>query len=204
MKAGTAMPVDGNESDTLSFNLYCVDPTDGHGKFEIVTPSRPGPNVPKGDKRRSLEVMVVSVDAKAKPFNERLAIGINVDSNLILHAQTISFNKRIRAKSEIHDLEFALETPVSKGGWLDTGELPDSASNNDYAGYQPGNLALRSNIANVMDEKLVPGEVMFKNNPSYFDRAGDPSPIQRKEYEYYLPCMKCHRPANDPLCKCLT
>jgi len=204
LKAGTAMPVDGNHSETLKFDLYCVDPSDGHGKFELVTPIRPGPHVPKGDKRRSLDVLMVNVDDKAKPFNERLAIEISVDSNLILHAQAMSSNKKDCFNSEIHDLEFALETPTAEGGWLDSNELADASSNGEYAGYEAGDLALRSNIANVVNEQLVPGEVMFRHNKAYFDRAGDPTPIQRQEHEYYIPCSKCSRPANHPSCNCLS
>src|SRR5690606_5438723 len=81
LHAGLEMPVEGERSRPQRFDLYCVDPSDGHGKFSIVSPHRPGPQVLSNDKRRSLCNMLVKVDGKANPFRERLSLEVSVDEN---------------------------------------------------------------------------------------------------------------------------
>lgn len=66
----------------------------------------------------------------------------------------------------------------------------------------PGDIVLRSNVSSRKDEKLVPGEVMAKLNPYYFDVRHNPPPVQVAEKLYYQPCALCGRRSNDPLCRC--
>jgi hypothetical protein len=66
----------------------------------------------------------------------------------------------------------------------------------------PGDIVLRSNVSFVKDEQLVPGEVMAKFNPTYFDVRHHPPQIQVAEKLYYQPCAICGRRSNDPLCRC--
>lgn len=66
----------------------------------------------------------------------------------------------------------------------------------------PGDIVLRSNVSSVKDEKLVPGEVMAKLNPYYFDVRLNPPSVQVAEKLYYQPCALCGRRSNDPLCRC--
>lgn len=66
----------------------------------------------------------------------------------------------------------------------------------------PGDIVLRSNVSFVKDEKLVPGEVMAKLNPYYFDVRHNPPQVQVTEKLYYQPCALCGRRSNDPLCRC--
>ena len=62
---------------------------------------------------------------------------------------------------------------------------------------------MRSNVAHVEDEKLVPGEVLYKFDPWYFDtRANRPPEYQLQEQLYYVPCSLCRRASNDPACQC--
>ena len=51
LQAGLEMPIE-RENRRERFDLYCVDPSDGHGKFSLVSPHRPGPRVLANDKRR--------------------------------------------------------------------------------------------------------------------------------------------------------
>ena len=66
----------------------------------------------------------------------------------------------------------------------------------------PGSIAIRSNIANFEDKKFVPGEVLYKFDPGYFDTRAYPPDFQVEERLYYEPCAACGRVSNDPLCNC--
>ena len=198
--AGLSMPVE-RETKRERFSLYCVDPSDGHGKFSLVTPShRPGPHVLQGDERRSLCNMVLKVDAKAQPFRERLELDVSINEDLVLTAEAWSLNQKGRVAHEVHDLEFALATPGSKSGWVRAALLEETA--NSVIRNEPGDLSMRSNLAAREDVSLVPGEVLYKTNPFYFRVEQDPPHIQVEERLYYEPCAVCRRPSNDVLCRC--
>lgn len=199
LTAGLQMPTEG-ESYSDSFNLYCVDPTDGHGKFELVSPHRAGSKVLPNDKRRPLANMVVPVDRKAAPFRERLLLDVTVDDNLILHATARSLNQRGLAEIEIHDLEFALAIPRSKCEGFDVSPPHDDSERG--AKYGTGDLVMRSNLASREDKTLIPGEILYKFDPLYFDTRNMPPQIQVDEHLYYEPCSYCKRASNDPLCRC--
>jgi molecular chaperone DnaK len=200
LQAGVEMPLE-REHRRERFNLYCVDPSDGHGKFSLVSPHRPGPRVPPNDKRRPLCNLLLKVDAKARPFHERLELEVNVDENLVLTATAWSLNQKSRVVEEVHDLEFALATPGAKSSWLNSSiqvqDKDDGAVNNE-----PGDLIMRSNIAAREDERLVPGEVLYRYNPSYFRVEQSPPQIQVEERLYYEPCVLCGLSSNDPHCQC--
>jgi molecular chaperone DnaK (HSP70) len=83
LSAGYEMPIE-REVRQRRYPLFCVDPTDGYGKFTIVSPNRPGPNVPAGDLRRTLGNLLVEVDSKAGPFRE-MQKQSSTTSNLLLH-----------------------------------------------------------------------------------------------------------------------
>lgn len=203
LPAGLEMPLE-REHRRERFSLYCVDPSDGFGKFNFVSPHRPGPRVLQNDKRRPLCNLMVKVDGKAKPFRERLELDVSIDENLILHARAWSLNQKGRAETEVHDLEFALATPGADQAWTGSGLLGvDKAAGGSN---EPGDLAVRSNLANREDNSLVPGEIMAQVDPTYFfDNIGTPAPqIQVDERLYYQPCSYCRRASNDPLCQCLS
>lgn len=209
LDAGVEMPVEG-ERRRDEFSLYCVDPSDGHARFQIVTPMRVGRDVHRDDPRSVLSTMQVKVDAKARPFLERLNLKVEVDENLILTGEVQSLNKRDAARCEVHHLEFALEVPKKK----DSGRRVKFRENVESSGRdvsenirvaslrRPGDVVLRSNVSSRVDENLVPGEVMAKLNPYYFDVRRNPPQIQVDEKLYYQPCSLCGRRSNDPLCRC--
>lgn len=200
LTAGLSMPVE-RETKRERFSLYCVDPSDGHGKFGLVTPRhRPGPRVLPNDERRSLCNMVLKVDAKAHPFRERLELEVSINEDLVLKAEAWSLNQKGRVEHEVHDLEFALATPGAKSGWLRAGMLDETAHGG--GGHEPGDLAMRSNLAEREDVTLVPGEVLYRTNPFYFRVEQNPPKVQVEERLYYEPCAVCKRPSNDTLCRC--
>jgi molecular chaperone DnaK (HSP70) len=199
--AGTAMPTE-REVHRDRFDLYCVDPSDGTGKFRLASPRRPGPRVMSNDERKTLGVMVLKVDAKALPFRERLELEVSINENLVLSAKAWSLNQKGRAEAEVHDLEFALATPGNKSGWIQSELLGDSERHSPTR--EPGGLVMRSNLSRSQDIKLVPGEVVKRIDPFYFDPAKHPPKEQVEEFLYYQPCSYCKRPSNDPLCQCAT
>lgn len=201
LNAGLEMPIEG-EICKDTFTVYCVDPTDGHGKFQLVSPHRAGPKVMPDDKRRALANLVVNVDKKAAPFKERLQLDVAIDDNLVLVAKAWSLNMRGLAESEVHDLEFALSFPSGGQGWKQSTALPESTE--DGAKHETGDLVMRSNIAAHENNFLVPGEVMYRFDPLYFDMRKNPPQLQVDEKLYYEPCVYCRRASNDPLCKCAT
>jgi actin-like ATPase involved in cell morphogenesis len=201
LPAGVEMPIE-REQRNERYSLYCVDPTDGFGKFNLVSPHRPGPRVLPDDKRRSLCNMVLKVDSKAKPFQERLELDISIDENLVLNLKAWSLNQRGRVEAEVHDLEFALATPGAKSAWINSEMLEGQ----DSAGgrHSSGDLVARSNLSAVIDDALVPGEVMYKADKTYFwtHTSRTPPQIQIDEHLYYEPCIFCGLTSNDPLCIC--
>lgn len=198
LQAGVEMPLE-REHRRERFDLYCVDPSDGHGKFSLVSPHRPGPRVLANDQRRPLCNLLLKVDAKARPFQERLELEVSVDENLVLTATAWSLNQKGRAVAEVHDLEFALATPGAKSSWLNSDLL---GNDSDSAGHEPGDLSMRSNIAARKDDSLVPGEVLYRFKPFYFRVEQNPPKIQVEERLYYEPCCLCGRASNDPDCRC--
>jgi actin-like ATPase involved in cell morphogenesis len=199
LPAGLEMPLE-REQRRERFSLYCADPTDGHGKFSLVSPHRPGPRVLPDDKRRPLCNMLLKVDAKAKPFRERLELDVSVNEDLVLTAVAWSLNQKGREEAEVHDLEFALATPGSKSGWLRAGLMGADAGEGTV--NEPGDLVMRSNITAREDDSLVPGELMYRLNPYYFRVEQNPPQIQVDERLYYEPCAVCRRASNDPACRC--
>lgn len=201
LTAGFEMPQEG-ENRGETFSLYCVDPTDGFGKFELKAPHRPGPKVLPDDPRRSLANLVVPVDKKAAPFFERLQLDVSVDENLILTANARSLNQLGSVGAEVYDLEFALALPTGNRGWLGAQRLEGLPSGG--TGRTGGAVVMRSNISATEDRKLVPGEVLYPFDPLYFDTRNNPPQIQVLERLYYEPCTYCGLKSNDPLCRCAT
>jgi molecular chaperone DnaK len=197
VKAGTEMPREG-EVQRDQFHLYCVDPRDGHAKFQLQSPMRPGSDVLPNDLRTPLENLIIKVDGATQPFRERLELDIQIDDNLVLHAQARSLNKKDLAECQVHNLEFGLALPTAnRAGREDEIEVADEVR----ASYQ-GSVVLRSNLADRVDERLVPGELLHTYNATYFDRRNDPPETQTSEQLYYKPCDSCGRDSNDPLCTC--
>jgi hypothetical protein len=146
--------------------------------------------------------VIVPVDKKAAPFRERLELELLIDENLILRVSGRSLNVKGIGIAEIHDLEFALSLSPDKEFWL--GDQTSNMIEIEEGENNPGSIAMRSNISNFEDKKFVPGEVLYKFDPGYFDTRAYPPQFQVEERLYYEPCSACRRASNDPLCKCGT
>lgn len=200
IKAGTSMPK-GGEVQQECFQLYCTDPRDGVAKFQICSPASAGKIVTPGEPRNHLENITVKVDRLARPFTERLELAVSINDDLILQAHARSLNIMDEDRCEIHNLEFGLKlTPGNPTAHhdIDAG----TAGNSEKHSIPAGSLSLRSNIANRVDELLVPGEYLYEYHPRYFDVGQNPPEIQVQERLYYQPCALCGRISNDPLCRC--
>lgn len=197
--AGTGMPMEG-EVMKDEFHLYCADPRDGHAKFQIESPIRSGQKVLPNETRNPLSTLVVPVDSQAKPFRERLELAVSIDDNLILHALARSLNMKGMDTTEVHNLEFGLMFPSVHSKSFNSENLGSVESTRNTS--STGSLVMRSNIASVPNDQLVPGELLYSYNPEYFDRRLDPPEVQVEEKLYYDPCAVCGRSSNDPLCKC--
>lgn len=198
IKCSTEMPREG-EVRRDQFHLYCADPRDGHAKIQLQSPSRPGSDILSNDRRNPLAAMVVQVDRAARPFTERLELDVEIDDNLVLHAQARSLVKKHMDEVRVHNLEFGLALPSARtpGEDDDGDEIKEQP-----ARHEKGSVLLRSNVADHVDDRLVPGELLYTYNPTYFDRRNDPPQMQLNEVTYYRPCDGCGRDSNDPLCRC--
>lgn len=199
VKAGAGMPQEGDvQEDT--FHLYCTDPRDGVAKFQFCTPQRAGQQLRANDRRINLGLATIEVDCEAPPFRERLELDIQVDDNLILGAHARSLNKKDDDRLEIHDLEFGLRlptnSPVKNLG-------PEGESTGLTDSPRPGALSTRANVSDRTDPQLIPGELLYQCEPHYYgDTVHHLSDEQEHERLYYVPCARCGRASNDPLCKC--
>lgn len=202
LKAGTRMPGAGTVTQAEDFHLYCTDPRDGKAKFQICTPMRAGRRVRPNEPRTCLETMTVKVDGKARVFQERLELTVQVDENLILHAHARSLNKKDDDRCEIHNLEFGLRLRErERGADEDDGGEPAEDENNDRK-PAVGSLTVRANVTDMKDPAKIPGEYLYQLDPGYFDRRRNPPEEQNLEKLYYQPCSGCGRASNDPACRC--
>jgi len=102
--------------------------------------------------------------------------------------------------AEIYDLEFTLTFPEIAGGASDVtreeGKETIWPSDRVSVGLpaQGGKVRLRSNIALENSWRNVPGDLVIKYRPSWFDdRSREYSKWQYDEWVYYKDCPYCHR-----------
>ena len=207
MYAGMRMPLEGEVSPPESFEMYCTDPRDGHAKFQLCAPLRPGRQVIETDERASLSTLTIHVHTSAAPFFERLRFDATIDENLILTASAFSTMNKDRAETQIHNLEFGLLIGDAKlSGSGDGKRILKSAS----IKRGPGSISLRPNISMGADRALIPGDLLAAlprapHDPNPFDPEGKfdrATERQSEERHYYSPCAVCRRMINDPLCRC--
>lgn len=197
--AGTPMPEHGS-AYTGQIHLYCADPRDGFGKFQLFTPRRLGRDVQITEARDALASAAVRVDARAKPLRERLELDLKIDHDLILTATARSILAEDVCTTEIHSLEFAIPMPTASSGET---EPATPGAGPTLEGDPPGSLVVRSNLTlDQSDKAAIPGELLYEHEPWYFDRGLRPPEIQDDERLYYKPCAVCGRVSNDPLCRC--
>lgn len=205
IKAGTKMPREA-EIQQDSFDMYCTDPRDGHAKFQLATPVRPGRQVIATDERAVLDNLSIRVHKDSLPFFERLRFDVSIDENLILTASAFSTMEKDREKVEIHNLEFGLEL-VQRVSEAEPQETEPDATRRNRDTKET--ISLRANVVEVKDRTLIPGDLLatlsrgrYDVNPFDRDRAGWATKRQHQEKLYYQPCSVCGRMINDPLCRC--
>ena len=200
VKAGTAMPTEA-DVQRETFHLYCTDPRDGVAKFQFFAPKRAGSTVLPNEPRTHLNNVTVKVDSKARAFRERLELDIKIDDDLILEAYARSLNLKDSDRCEIHNLEFGLRFPRNPR----TAQTVDDSKEAEVQGEDQssfGALSIRANLADRVDNSLVPGEFLYERDPFYFDKRMNPPQVQVEEKLYYQPCSLCGRASNDPACRC--
>ena len=202
LKAGTQMPQGGTMTPKENVHLYCTDPRDGKAKFQICTPTRAGRRVRPNEPRTCLEIMTVNVDAKARIFQERLELTVQVDENLILHAHARSVNSKDEDECEIHNLEFGLRLKSVDGEPNEYNEAEPPEDNEHTRNTALGALTVRANITDRQDRATIPGEYLYQLEPAYFDTRMKTPQEQNLEKLYYQPCSICRRASNDPACRC--
>jgi molecular chaperone DnaK len=195
--AGMSMPVE-NEVKRDTFQLFCVDPRDGFAKFQIVSPFRPGTHVMPNDRRAVLSTLTLAVHRDARPFFERIDLNVTIDENLVLGCRAVSSLTGEMAATHVYDLEFAVAVGENAMAGVDPLETARVAIGDDIK--QSGDVTIRANGARALQKDLVPGELMYKHDPGYFDSRLNPPRMQVEERLYYEPCAKCG--LNNPLCRC--
>lgn len=195
VQAGSLMPRESEiHRSPAPLTLYCSDPTDGIAKFVLTTPKRTGRSVQVNDERDILGTLAVSVDSNQRPLLERLLLDVTVDENLVLRSKGTSTIAGATDEVEVHTLEFGLQV----GPGQDAGKTEGLSSTDDAGSHRgrPGDVQLRPNIATSdTDWSTVPGEVLYKFNPLYFNRASHTPPPAMQEHEkgMYEPCLSCRR-----------
>jgi len=198
--AGSLMPRE-NETHQLPkpLTLYCSDPSDGVAKIIINAPKKTGRSIQINDERDILGALNVGVDSAQRPLIERLALDVKIDENLILDLRVTSTIAGSTDHLEVHSLEFGLRVGEQVGEG-EISELSDDFNKkNEIKGS--GEVQLRPNIATSdIDFSVVPGEILYKFNPQYFNRGGRFPPPEHQEHEQamYKPCISC----KQIYCKC--
>jgi actin-like ATPase involved in cell morphogenesis len=194
IRAGTLMPREGEVQRLPEpLTLYCCDPTDGIAKFELTAPKRTGRNVQVTDERSFLGLLAVGVDMTKPPLLERLLLDVAIDENLVLSATASSTIAGKSDSLELHNLEFGLH--VGSEPSPDGVQKLDDERSGTRGKNEVGAIQVRSNIATRSDDlRSVPGEVLYKSNPHYFDYVKHTPPREQVfEKTMYQPCSACRK-----------
>jgi hypothetical protein len=174
---------------------HCVDPRSGRASFTFARPRRPRARDARSD-RKAYTTLHVEIDEAAPPLMERLELNMAIDQDYVAHVDLHSTMRKHRLKAEIFDLEFTLTFPTSTDRPVGEGR-----KENDEAGHsanalpaQNGRVRLRSNVTPEASWQKVPGDLIIRYRPSWFDEsAREYSDWQKKEWLYYKDCPYCHR-----------
>jgi len=192
IQAGAVMPREQEiQRPPQPLTLYCSDPTDGIAKFILTTPKRTGRSVQVNDERDNLGALSVSVDSNQSPLVERLLLDVSIDENLVLSLKASSTIAGGFDSLEVHSLEFGLQVGVDEGA-RKASRLDDPGEPLLEYG-ESGRVRLRPNIAtSETDRSVVPGEVLYKRDPQYFNRVVNTPPAEQEhEKAMYQACGVC-------------
>jgi molecular chaperone DnaK len=193
IRAGALMPREGEvQSLPEPLTLYCCDPTDGVAKFQLTAPRRTGRNVQVTDERSLLGLLAVEVDSRQRPLLERLLLDVAIDENLVLSATASSTIAGKSDSMEFHNLEFGLH--VGSAPPPDGDKKLDDQKPAASGAREVGAIQVRSNIAtHARDLRSVPGEILYRWNPHYFEFRNAPPQEQDFEKVMYQPCSACQK-----------
>jgi hypothetical protein len=195
VRAGTALPREGQDIKLPDLDLYCADPRDGHAKIELARPRRPtalstaSPRVP-------YDYLLVKVDPNAQPLRERVELRGTIDQDLVVRLSARSTLRGDAAATEVMDLEFGLD--LRDGNRQN--EDPESEETGIPAAFKPSHSAvlLRPNVTFYEGGLLdVPGELISELLPFIPWPGYRHTDRQRAEEGYYLPCARCRRTMYD-------
>jgi hypothetical protein len=133
------------------------------------------------------------VDHHAQPFQERLNLDIAIDHNQVIQVRVGAEGRKTSAQSEILDLEFGISLPVAASQPDGTEGTRGAASKRVHATPKPlekGTVTARSNVTNVDDRGLIPGDLA--GSCCSWDQL---TTKQRSDFMYYQPCTECGRTA---------
>lgn len=193
------LPVE-NETKAAANTVYhCVDPRPGRASFTFARPVRPRPRDSRSD-RVAYTTIHLAVDDSAAPLMERLELQLSINHDYIAHVELYSTMRKDRVRGDIFDLEFTLRFPGAEGGRSSrTIEHDRDAPSPDEMApaSQPalaGRVRLRSNVAGEASWRKVPGDLVARYRPGWFDdRSREYSQWQYDESVYYKDCPYCHR-----------
>jgi hypothetical protein len=110
LQEGIFLPKEGRSIEE-KWKFYCVDPRDGHAKFELARPKVPNRNQ-ASDPRQIYNTLTIKVDETARPLRERLDLRLVIDHDLIA---------TVTASSSLRNDPVGLSKPgtiFSPLGWL--------------------------------------------------------------------------------------
>ncbi len=206
VNAGLPLPVENGVVAADVRRFYCVDPRDGMATFEFTKPRKVG-LLQSGDERATLCSLNLPVDPHAGPFIERLECQVQIDHDYIAHLSVSSKLRGEVVKAEVHDLDFGLALPPSEvrssGSGTDGNFDPDGGDSSTQGrprerslatADSSGGIAIRSNVSDVENWTLVPGDIVEMWKPNFLTKhSHDATELQHAEKMYYATCSFCRR-----------
>lgn len=208
---GICLP-DRGKSISSKQSMYCSDPRDGKAIFTFKRPQMVSKHA-AADPRTSYGNLVVEVNPKFPPLEERIELTVSIDDNLIVHVEVEAKDTRRPVKAEYYDIEFSLLVNITSKdkSKKKSGVMLVSSCNNKNTSSKE--LFIRANITsfdskknNTNEEKLawgaVPGELLhtYNNDPRYKYKKHRLTEIQNIEQVRYQPCSNCGKRWGDCYC----
>ncbi len=200
--AGWRLPLENETQNVTNTRLFCTDPREGVAVVEIAKPVKLGKVAP-ADPRAPLCVTKVQVDSNAAPLLERIECHLQIDHDYVARITLRSTGRVDRSMAEFHDLDFGLSVLDTRTGT--DPEIRNAGGSGKSTTSRPvpltsSNLTQRSNVAVSTGSndselwKLVPGDLVHRWRPSYFDnRSDNATKRQQEERNFYIPCATCKR-----------
>ena len=202
--AGWTLPIENETQNVANTRLFCVDPREGFAVVEVAKPVKLGKTSPN-DPRRSLTVVKVEVDPKARPLLERIECNLQIDHDYVARVTLKSTGRGAESSEEFHDLEFGLSLTAATSSDKPGGDIGLGGKSDSFSKLKASNLSSlyqRSNVARIDEQtqahgalwKFVPGDLIERWQSSYFDtRSNSATTRQLEERSFYLPCSCCKR-----------